>query len=697
MLKFLQKIKLENLKKVIMETWQRTPLSMLISLAAFTIIVILIRVEDISLVLEDNLNKAVFTLVITFFFSVAIYLYSETKNISRPKKGLYQLITFVFALLFFYFFEENLFRNPEAEIVVYLVLTSLGVLSFIFIASFVSKIKAKVLSQEEFYISTYATVIKTLMSMIVGIITMLLGFIALSSIFTLFDITFIEEDHWFGYWASFSLVFFAPIFFLANLPSVKVGEEDSLEEIQANKFYYFLMNYVALPAIVIYFLILYSYTIKVLLNFSDWPHGEVAWMVILFSFFGYIVYFATYAFTSAFKPAFLLRKILPTAIFLQTFMLFYAIGLRINQYDLTLNRYLVVAFGFWLFGLSLYFIISKKKNLSTPFYTLLIVIIFISIGPWSVYTAPKWRQQGNLEMNLQSANILQADGGVVVLENYRDISVELSGEIYSGISYLCNFHGCDTLDKYFNKEIIEIKKIHREEFEENKKEQLERARNAEIKDEEWIRNVEEREYEEIRNWDTIRKLTEKIKVRAYHKGIDKNEIPKYFDFRNNFEYIDESVDVRGFDYFVQLYSGDLPKDIKEKSLPDTYHARIDTGVYKLDLFFGDGVIETFDIKETVINSLLGKKDNSLEDEDLYRNDIVLANEDMVFNLIGNAYDLKLVLRNISIRNPEWKPADNGDEEDDFEEMRDIKGDMAMEIMPRLDIPYASAYVLIKKK
>ena len=256
-----------------------------------------------------------------------MYLYSETKDITRARRGFYQLATFVFALLFFYFFEENLFSNPEMDVFVYLVLTSIGVVFFVFIASFVSKLRAKSLSQEEFYIATYSLIIKILMSAIVGIVTMLLGFIALSSTFTLFDITFIDEDHWFGYWASFSLVLFAPIFFLVNLPSVLVGESRDLTEIQSNKFYSFLMNYVSLPAIIIYFLILYAYTIKVLRNFSEWPHGEVAWMVILFSFFGYLIYFATYAFRETFKPALWLRKTLPTAIFLQTFMLFYAIGL----------------------------------------------------------------------------------------------------------------------------------------------------------------------------------------------------------------------------------------------------------------------------------------------------------------------------------------------------------------------------------
>ena len=176
------------------------------------------------------------------------------------------------------------------------------------------------------------------MSMITGVAVMILGFIAFSAIFTLFDIDFIDEDNWYAYWSAFSLVLFASIFFLVNLPDARTEESSKLQSIQSNKFYSFLINYVGLFAIFIYFLILYSYTIKVLINFSLWPQGEVAWLVILFSFFGYLIYFASFAFTNTFKPARLLRKFLPTAVILQTPMLFYAIGLRINQYDIIINH-----------------------------------------------------------------------------------------------------------------------------------------------------------------------------------------------------------------------------------------------------------------------------------------------------------------------------------------------------------------------
>jgi len=655
MLKFFQKINIENFKKIIIGVFKRMPLSMLISMVIFVLIVILVRFDDMNYMLKNNLNKAVFTLILSFFFSVGIYLYSESKNTSKIISNFYQIVTFVFGLLFYYFFEENLFTNPEQEVIVYCILTAIGVIAFVFISPFISKLKEKTLSQKEFYITSYTLIIKILMSAIVGLAVMLLGFIAFSAIFTLFDINFVDNNNCYAYWAAFSFSLFASIFFLANLPFIKKDELLDLQKIQNNKFYSFLINYIGLPAIFIYFLILYAYTAKVLIHFSEWPQGEIAWLVILFSFFGYIIYFATYAFVDTLKQAKIFRKFLPIVVFLQTFMLFYAIGLRINQYDITINRYLVLVFGFWLFGLSLYYIISKKKNLSVPFYSLLIIIIFISIGPWSVYVVPRQRQQNNLEINLKKANILQNDGSIRLLESYQDISEELSGEIYGSIDYLCNHHGCDTLNKYFSLEIAEIKKEDREKFKENKKKELEQAEINNNQNNKYIESIKKREYRPIHNWTLINELTKKIKVKKYYKNKQDNNFIN-FNFRNN-NYVGESINVSGYDYFSQVYSQKFEYKI-EKDLSDMYYVVLNVPSQKLELYLGTTTVETFNIKDKIIKTLLDKKDDSLEYKDNNRTDILLSNKDMSFEFTGILYDLRLVLRNISIRNPEWKDGNN---------------------------------------
>jgi len=62
----------------------------------------------------------------------------------------------------------------------------------------------------------------------------------------------------------------------------------------------------------------------------------------------------------------------------QILMLFYAIYLRIAQYDLTMNRYFVVVFGTWLTIISLYYTISKQKNILVLPATLTIISLLIS-------------------------------------------------------------------------------------------------------------------------------------------------------------------------------------------------------------------------------------------------------------------------------------------------------------------------------
>ena len=686
MTKFFEKFNFTSFKTAIINTAKRMPLSVFLVVLFFSLIIVLIKVDSLSFILEAKVMKAVLGLGLSFFFSIGMYLYTESKGIYDKKKCLYQSLTIIFLSLFYYFFEENLFNNFMAETAVYIALSSLGVISFLFIASFILKIKKNILSQNEFYLSSYELVLKTLMSAIVGFSTMFLGFIAFTAIFTLFDIDFASRSDWFSYWSAFSLALFAPMFFLVNLPKISESAENGLEAIQENKFYSFLIKFIGVPAIYIYFLILYSYALKVLINFKEWPHGEVTWLVILFSFVGYIMYFASYAFRDSFSPAQLLRKYLPAAVFLQTFMLFYAIGLRINQYDITINRYLVLVFGFWLFALSLYYIFSKKKSLAIPFYSLLILVIFISIGPWSVYTIPEWRQLNNLEKNLLEAGILQDDLSIKYLDKYQDIDSKLSGEIYGGISYLANNHGYESLNKFFKKEIDEIKRKNSETFDKNRKKGLERALGSSEKNEENIKRIKEREYRGVRNWEVVSRLSEKIKVKYYSKNDDFNRIPKTISFINNEASPELSMDISGYDYLAQVSSDGQRFDSKldENELSEFYGVQIDIENNELNLYFNNNVVETFQIGDTVIKSLLSKKDDSLETRFGNNDSILLPGEDMSFDLNGKKYDLKLVLRNISIANPEYKQ--DTENTSDKEVDRIFPGDF-----------YSSGYALIKKK
>lgn len=292
------------------------------------------------------------------------------------------------------------------------------------------------------------------MSAIVGVSLLLLGYIAISSVLALFDLySYFSDFKIYANWAIVSLGIVAPLYGLIQMP--KVGDMNA-RSYEVNRFFSFLIRYVAVPAIFVYFAILYAYSVKVLMNFSDWPKGMICWMVVGFSSFGYL----TYIFSKPYEDTrfvSIFRRFFPYAVIPQVAMLAYAISLRIGQYDITMNRYFVVIFGAWLFIVSLYLIFRTRKSLSFIVASLSVISLLISVGPWSVFSLPFARQEARLIRNLETANILQ-NGSIVPLAKATDISKELSNEIASGISYLCDFDNCERIKSLFPEQVELAKK-----------------------------------------------------------------------------------------------------------------------------------------------------------------------------------------------------------------------------------------------
>jgi hypothetical protein len=108
------------------------------------------------------------------------------------------------------------------------------------------------------------------MAFVVGGALMALGAIAIGSVSALFDVirTWSELSKLYSNWAVIALSLIAPLYGLIQLPQ---ASEYMVTRFEKNRFFSFLVRYVATPFIYIYFLILYAYTTKVLMHFSDWP------------------------------------------------------------------------------------------------------------------------------------------------------------------------------------------------------------------------------------------------------------------------------------------------------------------------------------------------------------------------------------------------------------------------------------------
>jgi len=91
----------------------------------------------------------------------------------------------------------------------------------------------------------------------------------------------------------FMISFICAICFIFFAPYVKkiFNKKEEIKKTQENYYAYFsailysLSTAILICFIFAYFVILYVYSAKVLIDFSNWPRGEISWLVIIFSTF----------------------------------------------------------------------------------------------------------------------------------------------------------------------------------------------------------------------------------------------------------------------------------------------------------------------------------------------------------------------------------------------------------------------------
>ncbi len=440
---FLSRNNTESPLRVIL---QKFPLAGAIAIGCTAWLLYLINAE----ISGDEISRAILICGTTFFLSIGLSLFSETAHNKTYIKYL-QILPVLYGIAMY---ASGAWVRWDFESTISLILHLSGFIGCIFIApyitDFVQKRENEITYTNYFSMTSWAL----FMSAIVGISLFILGAIGITSVIELFDLqSLVDEDKIISNWVVIALALVAPLYALVHLPKI---HELNTQDFQTNKFFWFLIRFVGVPFISLYFLILYAYSVRVLINFSDWPKGMISWMVIGFSAFWYLNYIFSKSYETGSTLVSLFRRYFPLVVLPQTVMLFYAIYLRINQYDLTMNRYFVVLFWVWLVIVSTYLIMSKKKSMSLIPASLAIISFVISVGPWSVSRLPLHRQYDRLVVNLEKANILK-DGIITPLKNTTDIDADLSRDIASGIDYVCGYSDCSLIRNLFPEQVKNIK------------------------------------------------------------------------------------------------------------------------------------------------------------------------------------------------------------------------------------------------
>ncbi|MBV6641259.1 MAG: DUF4153 domain-containing protein [Cyclobacteriaceae bacterium] len=258
-------------------------------------------------------------------------------------------------------------------------------------------------------------------------------------------------------------------FFVAGLPS----DYDKLDaDDQYPKGLRTFILYVLIPLIGLYFLILYSYSVKIIVGWN-WPSGIIVYMIIAVAVLGILAMLLGYPFDKDVPgPIKFLKKGYYWVLIPMIVMLYLAIGIRVADYGITINRYITIMLAVWLTGISIYKVLGGKDIRVFPI-SLFVIILLCSFGPWGMFRVSESSQVRRLESILTTAGILdgkiqnepkwdESDTLSLKLEprhaNEGILSDSLHNEVYSILDYLEDFHGLSAIEEWFEQNPRQIAK-----------------------------------------------------------------------------------------------------------------------------------------------------------------------------------------------------------------------------------------------
>lgn len=202
---------------------------------------------------------------------------------------------------------------------------------------------------------------------------------------------------------------FQTSFFLFHFPRRFAFEE---QERSYNVVFKNLCQYILIPIVGLYFLILYAYSVKILLTWNL-PHGWVSSLVLGFSVAGIFTYLINYLLPdySDNKIAHAYRKWFWWVLLPMVGLLFVAIGRRIADYGVTPERYVVAHAGVWLLVMCGYFLWSKTDNIKFIPISLALFALVAVVGPFSAFNVSQRNQTAILRDLLEQNN--RFEGGML--------------------------------------------------------------------------------------------------------------------------------------------------------------------------------------------------------------------------------------------------------------------------------------------
>jgi hypothetical protein len=261
--------------------------------------------------------------------------------------------------------------------------------------------------------------------------------IAIISMDTLFNLNIDPKTY--GYmlvWVAFT---FNTLFFLAGIPTREKLETPAAFPTALKAF----AQYLLIPIVLLYGLILYAYLGKIILEWS-WPEGWVTWLVICYSIVGIFAFLLVHPLLDDSENPWvrLFSKFYYPALLPLSVLQMLAVWERISAYGITENRYLAFVTGLWLISVIVVLIWSRATQIRYIPISLAVVILAIMVGPWRMFSVSKSSQQAQLEQVLTTAGLTERPLGVTTGAALDSLGTARTASI---LQYLFTTHGSESL------------------------------------------------------------------------------------------------------------------------------------------------------------------------------------------------------------------------------------------------------------
>lgn len=257
----------------------------------------------------------------------------------------------------------------------------------------------------------------------------------------------IDGDRYFQLWIIITGIILTWIF-LAGVP-------ENISELEKTDKYplglKIFTQYILLPLVLLYILILYIYAGKIIIN-QDWPSGWVSSLVLTFSVMGIFSLLLLYPIKNnennkwiKIYTKWFYFLLIPLIVLLVA-----AVWRRISEYGITENRYFVIVLTVWLTGITIYQIVNKFRNIKIIPLSLGVLALLSSFGPWGAFSVSKNSQLLRFKNTLEKYEILVNDK---VNPNSKVVSFKDQQEITSIVEYINNMHGFQAFQPFFKEKL----------------------------------------------------------------------------------------------------------------------------------------------------------------------------------------------------------------------------------------------------